>query len=76
MSVLTTLQHHARTSFASTPRGWIGIDIGSRSIKFTQVERMGDRYQICQRWCVNREEDPPPNSPAKAINLADKTLRI
>ncbi|GAA4472870.1 hypothetical protein [Novipirellula rosea] len=76
MSVLTTLQHRVRTPFASTPRGWIGIDIGSRSIKFTQVERTGDRYQICQRWCVTREEDPQPNSQHKAINLADKKLRI
>ncbi|GAA5507634.1 pilus assembly protein PilM [Novipirellula caenicola] len=82
MSVLTTLPQHATHRFAamrgfgSTPRGWIGIDIGSRSIKLTQVQRSGDRYQICQRWCVNREQHPSQDSPTTAINLADKHLRL
>ncbi|EMI21470.1 type IV pilus assembly protein PilM [Rhodopirellula maiorica SM1] len=76
MSVLTTLQQRAKPRFASTPRGWIGIDIGSRSIKLAQVQRSGDRYQICQRWCVRREQPPQHDHDTRPINLADKHLRL
>ena len=36
-------------------RGWLGIDIGSRSIKLAQVERAGIEYRISARWTLPEE---------------------
>ena len=76
MAIFTELQQRAQAPFASTPRGWIGVDIGSRSIKLTQVERRSDGYHFCNRWSVTRAEEPRTSGSNTACDLSDKHLRL
>ncbi len=38
-------------------RGWIGIDIGARSIKMAQVEASASGYRILARWTLDAENN-------------------
>jgi type IV pilus assembly protein PilM len=36
--------------------GWVGVDIGSHSIKFAQVERQGRNTRIASRWSLTGDD--------------------
>ncbi|TWU20983.1 Competence protein A [Novipirellula galeiformis] len=64
------------TPFAATSRGWIGIDIGSRSIKLAQVERVGDQFHFGNRWTVTRPENLLASNVDMPNALAGKPLGL
>lgn len=40
----------------SAKKGWIGIDVGTTSIKLSQLERHGSQYRIASRWSLRCSE--------------------
>ncbi|MFG0263198.1 MAG: pilus assembly protein PilM [Novipirellula sp. JB048] len=76
MSVLTKLRQRATTPFAPTPRGWIGIDIGSRAIKLAQLERVGEQIFFRNRWTVTRPEDPRTEAESRTDSLAGQLVEL
>jgi type IV pilus assembly protein PilM len=58
---MTTLVGTVRTACSALARdcpstGWIGVDIGSSSVKLAQVQRRGDSWSLSRRW--NLEHKP------------------
>ena len=37
--------------------GWVGIDIGSHTIKLAQIERHGKQIRIASRWAITGDEN-------------------
>lgn len=66
------------------PRGWIGVDLGTKSLKFAQVEKSGRRLRLKAAAIVERknEIDPSlwlrtiPSSSAFELKQAIKTSKF
>jgi Tfp pilus assembly PilM family ATPase len=61
MSLLTSLGNRTANFWrqaAAPPRGWIGVDVGSQTIKLAQVVQRNGRLHIAARWLVTLEGDP------------------
>jgi len=43
----------ALSSWLKSRHGWIGIDIGTRSTKLAQLERVGDKLQLAAHWIID-----------------------
>ncbi|MEX0818120.1 MAG: pilus assembly protein PilM [Pirellulaceae bacterium] len=50
----------------SRTQGWIGVDIGTHSVKLAQVERRGSRVQLVEALSIPRQQPWPENDDAMA----------
>lgn len=46
-----------RLPWTARRTGWIGVDLGRRSLKLAQVERMGDEWRLRHGVIVRRDDD-------------------
>lgn len=40
----------------SVKKGWIGVDLGTASVKLSQLERQGSQYRIATRWMLRSSQ--------------------
>jgi type IV pilus assembly protein PilM len=58
LSILTARNGSGRGPLGRR-RGWIGIDVGTRSVKLVQVERARDSFRISTRWTLESKINLP-----------------
>lgn len=73
LSKLTRLTKYVA---ATSKRGWIGVDVGSRLIKVAQIERHGASYRIASRWVIGSEESPILDREALSRGFDERVQQI